>query len=138
MSQQSKARAAKKREHLKRLQEHEVQKELKQTMEAQKSPGFSGIKPKTKSFHKSKIPDYSRGRIEVNRVEERHGPVVTKSKPVVMGELTPEMIERERAAQEEYEVKKSFVQPIYNKGGYQYPDAGAIEAAMKGELRRRS
>jgi hypothetical protein len=52
--------------------------------------------------------------------------------------LSPEMQKREEAALARYHEMKKLVQPLFNKGGLQYPDAGTIEAIKRGETRRRS
>lgn len=41
-------------------------------------------------------------------------------KPIACAELTPDMLEREAAAQKEKQRKSKRIAPMYNKGGYQY------------------
>jgi len=100
--------------------------------------GFAKTARKTdhvQAFEKSKMPQYVTKR-SVSHVEDANRFIAPPPKPKQV--LTPEMEQREKAAQERYAQMKSLVQPLYNKGGPQYPDASAVEAARRGELRRRS
>jgi hypothetical protein len=134
----SKAKAAKKRAQLKNLRLKEEQALANNAARlCALTSGFSRTKrtaAEVAAFEQSKMPKYNVPKREIAHVEQRFIGPDAKPKQV----LSPEMAEREQAAQERYKEMKKLVQPLYNKGGPQYPDASAVEAARRGELRRRS
>lgn len=142
MSLKSKAKAQKQREHNKRLHEQELQKTQSNALRLRAmTSGFARTERRAQdeqAFRESKTPTYAFERrvtvVHDKPLDERF----TARSSEVRQLLSPEMAAREAAAVERYEEMKKMVQPLYNKGGLQYPDAGAVEAAKKGELRRRS
>ena len=140
MSLKSKAKAAAVREKNKKQQLQE-QQQMEARIQALKNmtSGFARTQRTAKieqQFQQSKIPVYERRStvVPTRSLDERFP--ISVAKPTQR--LSEEMQVREAVAKERYEEMKKMVQPLFNKGGLQYPDAGAIEAAKKGELRRRS
>ena len=139
MSQKSKAKAAKRREQMKQqkmLEEQSIKNNAARICAL--TTGFGRTKRTVKveeTFKAAKMPSYKKDfRKSVHHAEDRFPKIEAKQKRV----LTPEMAEREKAAQERYHEMKKLVQPLGNKMGLQYPDADFIEASKRGELRRRS
>lgn len=141
MSQKSKARAARQRENRKRESLLEEQKAAENLQRLKgMTAGFARTVRKQSheaQFKAAKMPSYkvdTRKNVQHSTKDRFAGPSTNTSKPV----LSPEMQKREDAALAQYHEMKKLVQPLYNKGGPQYPDASAIEAMKRGELRRRS
>lgn len=131
----SKAKAAKKREQVKRQQDEEARQlaanaeRLKNMKGGFSLAGYTG-KPKSKEY----IPPQVMRREYVGNTPAKPDPVyVAKARP----NYSPEMLAREKAAQDEIALKKSLSMPLYNKGGNQVPTSMDLEAFRNGELRRR-
>lgn len=139
MSLRSKAKAAKKRQHLKEQQAREL---LSIEANAERLRSLSSnfarterTETHTAMFRALKMPQYIKQK-EVAHVEDRWtmGPK-RKSRE----ETDEEMRLREQKAREHYERNmKPRVAPAYNKGGDMYLSEGELEAQRHGELRRRS
>jgi hypothetical protein len=138
MSLKSKAKAAKRREQNRKQQEIDAASVVANAERLRAMTSGFARTPRSvaqeQAFAQSKMPKYRVDSREVQHVEKRFVAPEPQPRPY----LSAEMAAREEAAQERYREMKSLVQPLYNKGGPQYPDASAIEAARKGELRRRS
>lgn len=149
MSQASKAKAAKKRAHQQRLKEQEQAALEKKAKELKTRVAGFGIKSSSSSnslkkareiYLSAKMPQYVKQR-EVNHVgsvAERFEFAGSKVKPIVQGELTPELQQREQQAQDRLREIKKRVDIGYNKGGLMLLSEGEVEAMKRGELRRRS
>lgn len=144
MSLKSKAKAAKKREQLKQQREREIAKDLAKVQEMKtRTAGFARTERTAahkQAFEASKMPVYAKQRVVVHTRSdaERFDLSYGNKRPAVVGEATPEMLEREAQAQERTKLFKNRVAPAYNKGGLQLLSEGEVAAEKRGELRRRS
>lgn len=145
MSLRSKAKAAKKRDQLKQQRIAEVAKVNARVTELKtRTAGFARSKrtPEQElAYERSKIPQYVNKRPGVvahaGDLSERFD-MRLRSKPVVMGDLTDELAQRQADAVERAKEYKSRVGPAYNKGPTVLLSEGEIAAEKRGELRRRS
>lgn len=139
MSLKSKAKAAKQREHNKKLRQQEVAKLERKAEELKtRSSGFARTGRTAQhvaSFNASKIPTYKpRDDTPVSHSPDRFRH--PEAKPVER--LSDEMAAREQAAKDDYRTRiQSRVGPAFNKGGLQYlGDADLIEQQGGGGRRR--
>ncbi|QRE00221.1 hypothetical protein [Burkholderia phage BCSR5] len=142
MSLKSKAKAAKQRERKQQEAAREAQRLADNANRLKTmSGGFSRspVKRSTvQAFKASKMPQYVKQR-EVSHADgDRFLHMSAKTKPAVVGELTPEMQAREAMAQSYAREYKNRVAPAYNKGPDMLMSDSEYAAMKRGELRRRS
>jgi len=144
MSLKSKAKAAKKREQLKLQRQQEVARDVAKVAELKsRTSGFARTqrtKAHEQAFVASKMPVYARQQTVTHRQSEaeRFDLSYGKKRAAVVGDATPEMLQREADAVERTKMFKNRVAPAYNKGGLQLLSEGEVAAERRGELRRRS
>lgn len=138
MSLKSKAKADKRRQHLKNqrlLEEQKLAKNAHRLKTMTTSFSRSEISNEERqNFAKQKFPKLRVDDAEVSHVKDRW----TMAKSNRRVETDEEMIERDMRARQEYERKKQRTGPLYNKGGYQYFGELDLAELQKGGLRRRS
>lgn len=143
MSLKSKAKAAKKRDQVKAQQEKDRQALIGNAVKLQTmTSGFARTersKDHVVLFEQSKMPQY----VKNTPITHSHDladrfDMTLKSKPVVMGEATEDLLRRQAEAVERAKEYKSRVGPAYNKGPTVLLSEGEIAAEKRGELRRRS
>jgi hypothetical protein len=140
MSLKSKAKAARKREHLKRQAAIDAEVVAKRAVKLKTmTTGFARTKrsPEVEeAFQARKIPVYALAKpvSHAGDETERFTGKTVKNKP----SLSPEMEARDQAAQARTREVQKRVDIGYNKGGLMLLSESEFQAMKRGELKRRS